>query len=88
MPNTETIRRVQRMELYFNTLQAAFETDPALLREDPPLAAMLAALTDYYNGPLWRADFAADERGELPGGLRRGVLSEDGVYNFLAKVEA
>ena len=84
---TETVRRVQRMELYFNALQAAHAADPALLRDDPCFATMLSALTDYYEGPLWRADFAADERGELPCDLLRGVLSEDGVYNFLTSVE-
>ncbi|MBK6087256.1 DUF4298 domain-containing protein, partial [Ruminococcus difficilis] len=28
-------------------------------------------------------DFAADEAGLLPKGLKRGVLSEDGIYNLL-----
>ena len=31
----------------------------------------------------WKKDFAADEAGLLPQGLKRGVLSEDGIYNIL-----
>ena len=40
-------------------------------------------LEKYYTGKLWKRDFAADEAGLLPPGLKRGVLSEDGVYNLL-----
>ena len=40
-------------------------------------------LSDYYSSPLWRADFEADEAGMLPADLKRGVLSEDAVYDLL-----
>jgi len=43
----------------------------------------LKILIDYYEGPLWREDFEADEAGKLPKDLKRGVLSEDAVYNLL-----
>lgn len=42
-------------------------------------------LTDYYFGGQWLADYQADERGELPADLKRGVLSEDGVWNLLTQ---
>ena len=42
-------------------------------------------LTDYYLGGQWLADYQADERGELPADLKRGVLSEDGVWNLLTQ---
>ena len=32
----------------------------------------------------WLRDYEADEAGLLPPGFRRGVLSEDGLYNLLA----
>lgn len=79
-----TIDRVRRMELYFDALQSAFAEAPALLRDDPCFAPMLRALIDYYESPLWRADYALDEEGLLPADLKRGVLSQDGVYNFLS----
>ena len=32
-------------------------------------------------------DYQLDEQGLFPPGLKRGVLSEDGVYNFLTELE-
>ena len=32
---------------------------------------------------LWKKDFEDDEAGKLPRDLKRGVLSEDGIYDFL-----
>ena len=41
------------------------------------------ALEGYYAGELWKKDFADDEAGLLPANLKRGVLSEDGIWNLL-----
>ena len=46
---------------------------------------MLCELTSYYESGQWLKDFESDERGELPKDLKRGVLSEDGVYNLLSE---
>ena len=40
-------------------------------------------LSDYYGSPRWMADFEADEAGKLPPDLKRGVLSEDAVYDLI-----
>ncbi|AMB99107.1 hypothetical protein AWM75_03415 [Aerococcus urinaehominis] len=56
-----------------------------------PLAAYLAVsaegqeLVDYYEGPLWQADWQADQDGQIPSDLKRGILSEDGLYNLLGE---
>jgi len=47
------------------------------------LALALSTLEAYYTSPAWRTDFEADEAGLLPSDLKRGVLSEDGIYNLL-----
>ena len=44
-------------------------------------------LSEYYSGPDWKADFALDEEGLLPGDLKRGVLSEDGFMIRLSVTE-
>ncbi|MBR3025970.1 MAG: DUF4298 domain-containing protein [Oscillospiraceae bacterium] len=46
---------------------------------------MLKQLSDYYESSAWKRDFAADEKGLLPKDLKRGVLSEDGIYNLLER---
>ena len=45
-------------------------------------------LSTYYEGPLWRQDFEDDEKNLLPQGLKRGVLSEDAIYNLLSDVDS
>ena len=43
----------------------------------------LRELEAYYGSEEWKQDFAADEAGRLPKEMKRGVLSEDAVWNLL-----
>ena len=43
------------------------------------------ALIDYYESGQWLQDYEADERGQLPSTLKRGVLSQDGLWELLQK---
>ncbi|MER2053760.1 MAG: DUF4298 domain-containing protein [Clostridia bacterium] len=54
--------------------------DEALTSSDPE---KLQLLNTYYTSGQWREDYEADERGELPPDLKRGVLSQDGLYDLL-----
>ena len=47
----------------------------------------LAELEKYYTSDAWKQDFAAHEAGLIPKELKRGVLSEDGVYNLLSEAD-
>ena len=47
--------------------------------------AEIQKLEAYYTSPQWKADFAADEAGQYPDKLKRGVLSEDGIWNMLER---
>ena len=40
-------------------------------------------LEDYYGSSKWIEDYEADERGELPPDLKRGVLAQDALYDLL-----
>ena len=82
-----TIERISQMEVYFDTLQKAFFENPSSLMNSPVLSEMLQQLTQYYESKEWLEDFECDERGELPCELKRGVLSEDGLYNFLSEIK-
>ena len=44
----------------------------------------IATLSRYYGSRQWKQDFADDEAGRLPADLKRGVLSEDGIYDVLS----
>ena len=50
-------------------------------------SAELQELEAYYTGPLWKEDYAADEAGLLPKELKRGVLSQDGIYDLIEGAE-
>ena len=42
-------------------------------------------LEKYYESQAWKDDLAMDEEGAISPGLKRGVLSEDGVYDLLER---
>lgn len=44
-------------------------------------------LREYMDSGLWLSDYEADERGELPSDLKRGVLSQDGLYDLLSEAD-
>jgi len=75
------------MELVFDELLAAVEKDPASVKSDAHLSKLFSELMKYYEGEQWREDYEADERGKIPSDLKRGVLSQDGVYNMLCDIE-
>ncbi len=47
--------------------------------------AKIRELEAYYTSRQWKDDFAMDEEGKFPEDLKRGVLSEDGIYNMLER---
>ena len=79
----EAVRRVSYMErLMDEVLSAQKDTNRTW-----PWYRMrqLRILEDYYENGLWRMDYETDEKGLLPRGLKRGVLSQDGLYDLLGE---
>ena len=76
------IERIKWMEQRFNNALAAIKNGNVdslkAIKDD------IAELSKYYGSELWKMDIAADETGKLPPNLKRGVLSEDGIWNLLA----
>ena len=70
------------MEQRFNNALAAIKDESADSLK--PIKEDVAELSKYYGSELWKLDFAADETGNLPPDLNRGVLSEDGIWNLLS----
>ena len=81
-----TIDRVRRMERYFDTLQQIWHTNPQLFYTEELVQDMLRTLIDYYENGQWMEDYQLDEQGGLPANLKRGILSEDAVYDFLCEI--
>ena len=74
------IERITQMEQHMDTVRAALDALEAA-RES------MEILTAYYEGGQWRWDYELDEAGKLPRDLKRGVLSEDGLYNLICDWE-
>lgn len=71
-------------------MEELFDRGLKLIKEadENPLAFLnfqseIEKLAQYYGDERWKNDFALDEQGKLPADLKRGVLSEDGLYNLL-----
>ena len=80
----EAAERVRKMEMYFDILQKTLNENPQAFRDDDSVKSMLMELTQYYDGGQWLKDYSADEKGLFPHNLKRGVLSQDGIYNLLS----
>ena len=76
------IERIKWMEQRFNNALAAIKDGSAVSLK--AVKKDVAELSKYYGSALWKLDFAADETGILPPELKRGVLSEDGIWNLLS----
>ena len=81
--NKEQIARIRKMERRLNRALAAVKRLTGALDRWDATQADVAALEEYYSSGAWRRDFDDDDAGRLPQDLKRGVLSEDGIWNLL-----
>ena len=79
----EQTERINQMERHLERISHAVVQLSALLNEYDAVREAAQALDDYYGSDDWKEDFAADEAGLLPAGMKRGVLSEDAIWNVL-----
>ena len=82
------IERIERYEEILDSGSAAVKAFDKAAEAYLALQPELKKLEKYYTGGQWRTDLEADEAGKLPADLKRGVLSEDAVYDLLAEIDA
>ena len=79
------IDRIKKMEAILDEANASlYELETAASRY-AGLQKKIKKLEAYYTDGQWRKDFEADEAGKIPKDLKRGVLSEDAVYDLLER---
>ena len=81
----EQWERVKVMEESCNQASAALKALEAALSQVQAALPALRALDAYLGSPAWHQDRADDEAGAFPPQLRRGVLSEDTIYDLLTQ---
>ena len=75
--------RIRKMETYLDESGEAIAELSAALDKYEQIQSKFYKLEDYYGSKKWMDDYEADEAGKLPSDLKRGVLSEDAVYDLL-----
>ena len=86
MSRKEQIKRIRQMELRMERAAKAVMELSTALENYEAVQEDIAALDQYYGSEEWKQDYADDEAGLLPADLKRGVLSEDGIWNLLEDV--
>ena len=77
------IERIEYMERLFDFVIEARKEQHTNQEKSARIQEALRILAEYYGSDEWKQDFADDEAGRLPKDLKRGVLSEDGIWNLL-----
>ena len=77
------LERIRYMERLLDFVIEARKEQPIDPEKSARIQEALRILAEYYTSDEWKQDFADDEAGLLPKDLKRGVLSEDGIWNLL-----
>lgn len=80
---SKRIERIKEMEEILDEAEAALSRLNSALDEYSRLRPRIEKLKEYYAGE-WIEDYEADEKGLLPRDLKRGVLSQDSVFDLMA----
>lgn len=85
MNRDKQIERIAGMEDRLNGALDAVNSLSRALEKYEKAAPGIKKLIRYYGSASWLRDVSDDASGVLPDGLRRGVLSEDGIYDMLER---
>ena len=77
------LERIRYMERLLDFVIEARKEQPIDPEKSARIQEALRILAEYYTSDEWKQDFTDDESGLLPKDLKRGVLSEDGIWNLL-----
>ena len=80
----EQIERIQYYESLMDKVAPVLGNLEEALDAFDGIQEDVKELAAYYDDDAWREDFEADDAGQLPRDLKRGVLSEDGLYDVLS----
>ena len=80
------IARLRKLEDDFNLVREVIDTLQDAVEDYDAVQRRIKRLTEYQESGEWLKDFEADERGEFPKDMPRGVLSEDGLDNLLSDI--
>jgi hypothetical protein len=83
----EQIERIRYMEELLDETEKVIRKLSVAIEDYEKIKDKINELESYYESPLWKIDYEDDEAGKLPKDLKRGVLSQDAVYNLLSELK-
>lgn len=83
MEQKARIERISLMEDRYDEVTRVLAALEEAVDEYEDFKSEIDALKEYMASGQWKEDYEADKAGQLPSGLKRGVLSQDALYNLL-----
>ena len=81
----ERVERVKKMEELLDKVTPKVKAFEQSLTNLNSAFDDIKTLNEYYKKE-WKEDYEADEQGKIPKDLKRGVLSQDTLFDLLGKI--
>ena len=81
----ERVERIKKMEEKLDKVTPKINNFENALNDLNSGFEDIKSLSDYYKKE-WKEDYEADEQGKIPKEIKRGVLSQDTLYDLLGKL--
>ena len=81
----ERIKRIKEMDKALEICEPAVKNLLDAIEDFKEALPYFKRLEEYCNSPDWLGDYEADGNGKLPSDLKRGVLSQDTLYDLLGQ---
>lgn len=84
--DAKRIVKIEKLENDFGLVRSVANDMDEALYNFAAIQRRIERLFQYQESGEWQKDFEADERGELPKNMKRGILSEDALDELLTDV--
>ena len=84
--DAKRIAKIEKLENDFDLVRSVANDMDEALYNFAAVQRRIERLFQYQESGEWQKDFEADEKGELPKNMKRGILSEDALDELLTDV--
>ena len=81
-----SVKRIKELESVFDKVSKALKEESYKLN-DIEYRNKINMLADYLDSGMWLKDYELDEKGLIDQSVKRGILSEDGLYNLIFEIQ-
>ena len=81
-----SVKRIKELESVFDEVSKTLKEEPIKLN-DTECQNKIKILVDYLDSGMLLKDYELDEKGLIDQNVKRGILSEDGLYNLIFEIQ-